>query len=162
MKQVKNYSFSGKYNLMRCIMSVVSYISLTVEVSVDGRTWHDCCGDEDKTNFYLDDKKDEVDKIQTNSFSDLVASRFVRIKVSTSLRWVGNDDKCFRFEILGCSESESVAESNLSAVATSHGYIHVSWNCPNVSLTEEDDLTLDSRYYSVTLTSEDGNQVRIN
>ena len=117
---------------------------------MDGRTWHDCCGEEDKTNFYLDDKKDEVDKIQTNSFSDLVAARFVRIKVSTSLRWVGNDDKCFRFEILGCSDEESVAESNLSAVATSHGYIHVSWNCPNVSLTEEDDLTLDSRFYSVT------------
>ena len=66
-------------------MSPVSYISLTVDVSVDGRNWEDCCGDEDKTHFYLDDKKDEIDKIQINKFQDLVAARFIRIKVSTGM-----------------------------------------------------------------------------
>ena len=70
-------------------MSLVSYISLTVDVSIDGRTWEDCCGEEDKTHFYLDDKKDEIDKIQINKFQDLVAARFIRIKVST-----GNSNSC--------------------------------------------------------------------
>ena len=34
--------------------------SLTVDVSVDGLNWEDCCGDEEKTHFYLDDKKNEI------------------------------------------------------------------------------------------------------
>ena len=69
-------------------------------MSLDGQTWSSCCGQEE-TTFYLDDKKDEIDTVDTNSFPDLVAARFLRVKVSTSLRWVGNDNKCFRFEAIG-------------------------------------------------------------
>ena len=35
-------------------------------------------------------------QVQTNIFPDLVAARYVRLLVSTSLRWVGHDTKCFR------------------------------------------------------------------
>ena len=79
------------------------------------------------------------------------------------LRWVGHDEKCFRFEILGCTWPESEASSNISAVATSHGYIHVSWLSPNVSIAsdQDQDLTLDSRYYSVALTDVDTDKVVI-
>ena len=54
-----------------------------MDVSVDGDNWQDCCGDDEHTHFYLDDKKNEINKVQTNSFGDLVAARFVRVKVST-------------------------------------------------------------------------------
>ena len=138
------------------MLALCSYISLAVEVSVDGRLWEDCCGD--RTSFYLDDKKEEAEVIQTNSFRDLVPARYVRIRVSTSLRWVGHDDKCFRFEILGCSPA-SEARSELRAEASTHGYLSVSWSSPNVSLAasdgEEDSLSLDTRYYSLAVIRED-------
>ena len=50
-------------------MSVLSYISLSVEVSEDGAAWRDCCGHEDTsdtTHFYLDDRKDEADQVQNS------------------------------------------------------------------------------------------------
>ena len=123
-------------------------------VSLDGRSWQDCCDEDDKTNFYLDDKKEEINMVQSHSFNDLVAARFVRIKVSTSLRWVGHDDKCFRFELLGCSEV-SEARGNLSAVATSHGYISVTWSQPNISMLHSSDLILTSvNMFSVSVSQE--------
>ena len=143
--------------MLEIMLALCSYISLTVEVSVDGRLWEDCCGDS-LTSFYLDDKKEEAGVIQTNSFGDLVPARFVRIRVSTSLRWVGHDHKCFRFEVLGCQET-SEARSELRAEASTHGYLSVSWTSPNVSIAASDGdeatLTLDSRYYSLAVTRED-------
>ena len=144
--------------MLEIMLALCSYISLTVEVSVDGRLWEDCCGDSDRTSFYLDDKKEEAGVIQTNSFRDLIPARYVRIRVSTSLRWVGHDHKCFRFELLGCSPT-SEAQSELRAEASTHGYLSVSWTSPNVSLAasdgDEDTLTLDTRYYSLAVTRED-------
>ena len=145
--------------MLEIMFALCSYISLTVEVSVDGRLWEDCCGeDSDRTSFYLDDKKEEAGVIQTNTFRDLIPARYVRIRVSTSLRWVGHDHKCFRFEILGCSTT-SEAVSELSAEASTHGYLSVSWSSPNISLAASDDddntLTLDSRYFSLAVTRED-------
>ena len=126
-------------------------------MSLDGQTWSSCCGQEE-TTFYLDDKKDEIDTVDTNSFPDLVAARFLRLKVSTSLRWVGNDNKCFRFEAIGCGSS-SEAESNLTAVARSHGYLLASWQCPNVTLPSGEQLRLDVRHYGVALTRLDTGEV---
>ena len=54
-------------------MSVLSYISLSVEVSEDGAAWWDCCGEgdtSDTTHFYLDDRKDEADQVQTSLISN--------------------------------------------------------------------------------------------
>ena len=54
-------------------MSVLSYISLSVAVSEDGAAWRDCCGEgdtSDTTHFYLDDRKDEADQVQTSIISN--------------------------------------------------------------------------------------------
>ena len=139
-------------------VSYISYISLSLQTSLDGQSWSSCCGEEERM-FYLDDKKDEVNKVERNSFSDLVAARYVRVRVSTSLRWVGHDQKCFRFELLGCS-SQSQAESNPTAVARSHGYILTSWQCPNLTLPGQRDLSLDVRHFGVRMTRLDTGEVR--
>ena len=139
-------------------VTYISYISLSLQTSLDGESWTDCCGEEE-TMFYLDDKKDEVDKVERNSFSDLVAARYVRVRVSTSLRWVGDDNKCFRFEMLGCS-SLSQAESGLTAVARSHGYILSSWQCPNLTLPSQLQLSLDVRHFGLRMTRQDTGEVR--
>ena len=104
--------------------SYMRYISLAVELSMDGLSWTDCCSEdaETKTNFYADDKNDELGTVSTHGFSDLVVARYVRIRVSTGLRWIGHDNKCFRFELLGCSE-ESRGETELSVTPQSAGYI---------------------------------------
>ncbi len=63
----------------------------------------DCCNDDGTaTNFYADDKSDEIDAVRTHGFGRLEPARWVRIRVSTDLRWIGHDEKCFRFELLGC------------------------------------------------------------
>ena len=129
----------------------ISYISLSMDVSLDKDTWSDCCSDSDSpTYFYVDDKRDEINTIQTHGFEKLIAARYIRIKVSTSLRWIGHDEKCFRFEILGCGEN-SLAQSNLTATAKSPGYIAVEWNTPVVEIPSAEQLRLEGRFYTVTV-----------
>ena len=56
-------------------MSVLSYISLSVAVSEDGAAWRDCCGEgdtSDTTHFYLDDRKDEADQVQSSLITSSV------------------------------------------------------------------------------------------
>ena len=73
------------------------YISLGVDISVDREEWEDCCGEDGaKTSFYADDKSDEAGVVRTHAFNNVVVARYVRIKISTALRWIGHDDKCFR------------------------------------------------------------------
>ena len=56
-----------------------------------------------------------------------------------------------RFEVLGCSAASSAA-ANLSAAATSHGHLTVSWQPPRVQLgSGGPGLELDSRRYTVRL-----------
>jgi hypothetical protein len=67
----------------------------------------DCCNDDGTaTSFYADDKSDEIDAVRTHGFGRLEPARWVRIRVSTDLRWIGHDEKCFRFELLGCRSGE--------------------------------------------------------
>ena len=51
--------------------------------------------------FYADDRRDKANVITTHSFGTVVASRYIRIVASTDVRWIGEAEKCFRFEILG-------------------------------------------------------------
>ena len=68
----------------------------------------DCCNDDGTaTSFYADDKSDEIDAVRTHGFGRLEPARWVRIRVSTDLRWIGHDEKCFRFELLGCRLGET-------------------------------------------------------
>ena len=101
------------------------YISILVEVSMDSLSWADCCSQEAATNFYADDKNNELGAVTTHAFSDLIVARYVRLRVSTGLRWIGHDNKCFRFELLGCTE-KSQGETELTASAQPAGYLALS------------------------------------
>ena len=61
------------------------------------------------TSFYADDKNDEIDAVRTHGFGRLEPARFVRLRVSTDLRWIGHDEKCFRLELLGCRSGQPVS-----------------------------------------------------
>ena len=92
------------------------YISFTVEVWHDegwedhaegwedhDEGWEDCCGAHPgRTHFYADDQAGQAGLVTTHPFGGLVVADRVRIRVSASLRWIGHDQKCFRFELLGC------------------------------------------------------------
>ena len=128
------------------------YISLTVEISTDSLVWGDCCSqDGGKTNFYADDTNTEIDEVRTHPFHSLVVARYIRIKVSTGLRWIGNDQKCFRFEILGCGP-DSVARSNLAGRAEGGGYLSVTWSPPVVTIPGYGDYHLQGTSVLLTLT----------
>ena len=62
-----------------------------------------------------------------------MAARFLRVEISTALRWIGDDEKCFRLEVLGCGPG-SQANTGLTAVAEPAGYLAVGWNPPTVQL----------------------------
>ena len=131
------------------------YISLTVEISMDYLVWADCCSqDGGKTNFYADDTSSEVDKVRTHPFHNLVAARYIRIKVSTGLRWLGHDQKCFRFEILGCGPG-SEARSNLTALAEGPGYLSVNWSPAVVNIPGNDDYQLHDSSILLNMTYHD-------
>ena len=126
------------------------YISLRVLLSLDGVTWEDCCSsDGGKTHFYADDKNNEVNKVRTHGFGRLVVARFMRILVSTDLRWIGHDEKCFRLEVLGCEEGMMPA-SNMTATAMAPGYISVQWQPPVVAIPGDNSYPLDGRYFLLT------------
>jgi hypothetical protein len=81
------------------------YIALSVEVwRSDSAGWVDCCSTstEGVTTFYASDRANATGEVATHSFGRLVAAARLRITVSASLRWIGHDMKCFRFELLGC------------------------------------------------------------
>ena len=134
------------------------YISLVVEVSLDSLDWADCCSEEAATNFYADDKNDEVGAVTTHAFSDLIVARYVRLRVSTGLRWIGHDNKCFRFELLGCSEN-SRGETELAATSQPAGYIAVSWSQPRVNIPGLAGHLLTTNYFVLEVREGEGGEV---
>ena len=131
------------------------YISLVLEVSLDSLHWTDCCSQEAATNFYADDKNNEVGAVTTHAFSELIVARYVRIRVSTGLRWIGHDNKCFRFELLGCSE-KSQAETELTASPQPAGYISVSWSQPRVNIPGQPGHALSTNYFILEVREGEG------
>ena len=61
--------------------------------------------------FYADDRSDSSDVITTHSFHSVESARYVRILASSGVRWIGHEEKCFRFELLGCEVDSEVARS---------------------------------------------------
>ena len=131
------------------------YISFGVEVSLSGERgeWGDCCDQETgaRTTFYADDKVGEVGVVRTHAFPDVIVARYLRVRISTGLRWIGHDHKCFRFEILGCSSVTS-ANSSLAARPLGPGYIAVSWDQPLVSLPSSGESLLHSTNFLLNVT----------
>ena len=110
--------------------SYMRYISLTVEVWRDG--WRDCCsGGSGATHFYADDTAAEAGAVATHSFGRLVAASRLRVSVSAALRWIGEDSKCFRFEVLGCGAG-AAGRSGLQGTPEAPGYLALSWHQPSV------------------------------
>ena len=129
------------------------YISFGVEVSGDREVWGDCCDQETgvRTNFYADDKTSELGVVRTHAFPEVVVARYLRVRISTGLRWIGHDHKCFRFEVLGCSSLTS-ANSSLAARPLAPGYISVAWDQPGVSLPGSTESLLHSSHFLLNVT----------
>ena len=142
------------------------YISFGVEVSLSGETgeWGDCCDQETgaRTTFYADDKVGEAGVVRTHAFPDVIVARYLRVRISTGLRWIGHDHKCFRFEVLGCSGLTS-ANSSLAARPLGPGYIAVTWAQPEVTLPGSEESLLHSTHFllNVTRLEENDNEVMI-
>ena len=139
------------------------YIAFTVDVwqpeegSGVGR-WHDCCSDDGgATQFYADDTADQLGEVTTHGFGRLVVASKLKIKVSASLRWIGDDMKCFRFELLGCHH-KSGGRSELAAVAKPAGYLSVGWIQPKVTLPEEEDHQLESTHFLLKVEHMEGKE----
>jgi hypothetical protein len=144
------------------------YVGLEIQHSLDGYKWEDCCNgvrmpvsfdplsvkSGGNSNifflqFYADDRRDKSDVIHTHSFSTVVPARHVRIVASTDVRWIGEAEKCFRFEILGCSPDTIIPEVNFSAIARPAGYLEAVWSQPQLIIAEAEVVTLPSRHFLV-------------
>lgn len=126
------------------------YVGLEVEFSLDGQKWEQCCNGA-KMAFYADDRGDKVDVISTHSFKTVVASRFIRILASTDVRWIGEAEKCFRFEVLGCDPDLVIPEVNFTAISKPAGYLEAAWNQPQLLIAKDEVVTLKSKFFKVNV-----------
>ena len=105
--------------------------------------------------FYSDDKDYNSEVISTHSFHTLRVARYVRIMASTGVRWIGDDEKCFRFEILGCPMTDNDEEStfehtmDFSSEALASGFLQTSWMKPEVVIANREAIILDASHYAV-------------
>ncbi len=72
----------------------------------------------------------------THSFKTVLAARFVRILASTEVRWIGEAEKCFRFEILGCNPANVIPEVNFNATSEAAGYLSALWSDPTLIIAD--------------------------
>ncbi len=108
--------------------------------------------------FYADDRADTSDVIKTHSFGGVQAARFVRIVVSSGVRWIGHEEKCFRFEILGCvitSTSSTTSTSfvpsiDFSSASLPSGFLSAKWFQPEVVIAGRERVSLDVDHFLVT------------
>ena len=101
--------------------------------------------------FYADDRRDTANIITTHSFGTVVASRYIRILASTDVRWIGEAEKCFRFEILGCHPDLITPEISFQAISKPAGYLETSWSQPQLIIAKSEVVTLNSRHYLVNV-----------
>lgn len=132
------------------------YVGLRVALSLDGSTWRDCCGD----LFYADDKSDSQDVITTHSFHRVETARYIRILASSGVRWVGHEEKCFRFEVLGCSLNDLSQgfqpEIHLMFNALPAGFLDIQWTRPEVEVANRERVVLESERFLANLIFEEG------
>jgi hypothetical protein len=73
------------------------------------------------------------------------------------LRWLGHDEKCFRFEILGCEIGENsnfAPELDFNAESLAAGFLSSGWlQHPEVVVPGNEVLSLDVPYFIVNVTS---------
>ena len=140
------------YNNIECIQFTLNYHY----THVCKFNMQDCCSkDGSSTNFYADDKLDEVDVKRIHNFGTLELARFVRVQISTDLRWFGHDEKCFRFEVLGCRD-DTEADSNMYSIAEAPGYISIGWQPPTVAIPGDNQYSLNGHYYVLNISHDEG------
>ena len=101
--------------------------------------------------FYADDRRDKANVITTHTFHTVVSARFIRILASTDVRWIGEAEKCFRFEILGCHPELITPEINFEAVSKPAGYLEAMWSQPQLIIARNEAVTLKSQQYLVNV-----------
>lgn len=134
------------------------YVGLEIEYSLDGIQWETCCKDTKQT-FYADDRRDKANVITTHSFHDVIASRYIRIVASTDVRWIGEAEKCFRFEILGCDPNHVTPEVFFEATAKPAGYLEATWSQPQLVIAQNEVVTLKSRHFVVNVSHLEDNLI---
>ncbi|XP_059099117.1 uncharacterized protein LOC131893169 isoform X5 [Tigriopus californicus] len=137
------------------------YVGLRVALSLDGSSWRDCCGD----LFYADDKSDSQGVISTHSFHRVETARYIRILASSGVRWVGHEEKCFRFEVLGCSLDDLSRrfqpEIHLMFNALPAGFLDIQWTKPEVEVANRERVFLESERFLAKLVTEEGQRPEI-
>ena len=81
----------------------------------------------------------------------MVTARFIRILASTDVRWIGEAEKCFRFEILGCHPDLTTPEINFEAVPKPAGYLEALWSAPELIIAKNEAVRLTSQQYLVNV-----------
>ena len=95
--------------------------------------------------------------ISTHSFHGLEAARFIRIDPITNVRWIGHEEKCFRFEILGCQvegrrKDHFQPEIDFEYESLPAGYISTNWHKPTAIVAGRENVTLNVPFFFVNIT----------
>ncbi|XP_068222697.1 uncharacterized protein [Palaemon carinicauda] len=138
-------------------MAVGSYfIGFNVRSSAEGQDWVICCGGSNVT-YYAQTSEGRNDFISTHSFTSLVAARRLRIEFDSSVKWPGEDNKCFRFEVLGCPRNVTPI-TGLIVEALPAGWVVATWEEPTIRSPGGKDLSLGSTTYLAAITREGGGE----
>ncbi|XP_064084382.1 uncharacterized protein LOC135200057 isoform X2 [Macrobrachium nipponense] len=125
-------------------------------ITADQQDWTTCCGGGNVT-FYAQTQDGKSDVISTHSFTSLVAARRLRLEFDSSVKWPGEDNKCFRFEIIGCPQNVTPI-TGLIVEALPAGWVVATWEEPMVRSPGGRDLTLGSTSYLAAITRKGGGE----
>ena len=98
-----------------------------------------------------------MDVILTHSFQSVLATSYVRIVASTGVRWIGHKEKCFRFEILGCSPYEQNGfqpDIYFRSRSLPAGFIESKWDHPSLLISNRERVHLEIAHYLVNVTND--------
>ncbi|XP_076066282.1 uncharacterized protein LOC143039806 isoform X2 [Oratosquilla oratoria] len=97
----------------------------------EGHDFWTCCPGSWNTKFFSEDKVDELDVVTTHPFHSLILARRLRLQFQTDLRWAGDDQMCFRIEVLGCPTDVTLS-TKLALRAAPPGWLVMTWEVPTV------------------------------
>lgn len=70
---------------------------------------------------------------------------------STDVRWIGEAEKCFRFEILGCHPESVTPEIHFEAESKALGYIEANWSQPQLTISNNEVVILPTQHYLINV-----------
>ena len=75
------------------------------------------------------------------------------------MRWIGEAEKCFRFEILGCDPTQVIPQINFQAKPQPAGYLETFWSNPQLIIAQNEIVTLESHHYYLNVSHLEENLV---